>query len=292
MKYFSSSLQFSRFLKHLSLSVFCLCFLVCPESLAAQQAIVLAEKAIVYADQEMTSPLGYLVRGKKVKVGDTRLNNHTVYAFVLRGKVAYISAVDVSTELDSTDYAGNLIGVRFAQEKKPRFKSRYALSYVNYASQIKTDVDNGNLQNNDGVDWTGLSLRFNRAIKKNLDGHLLLNYIWSSNSTEKFRMTEIGPGVGFKIYERSRLTLKWDVDLLLIPYASYAYSGLFRVNGFGISAGTGVTGTYLFGSNWGMEAYGGFYYTKLFGFNVPGPYQNISPVFYGARFGIGLNYFY
>src|SRR5687768_7328928 len=76
---------------------------VCPVLWASQEAIVTADQAVIYADEQMKSPLGYVKRGKKIKVGEVARNRAQVYPIIVSGKIGYIRVLDVSTERDALD---------------------------------------------------------------------------------------------------------------------------------------------------------------------------------------------
>ncbi|WP_034728425.1 hypothetical protein [Bacteriovorax sp. BSW11_IV] len=70
--------------------------LFCLNSLAARVATVTTSKAVVFADKELTSPLGYIRFGKKVRVSDNPIGVKDIYAVIVSGRVAYIQTKDLS----------------------------------------------------------------------------------------------------------------------------------------------------------------------------------------------------
>ena len=72
-------------------------------ALAAQYAHVKTEKAVIYADQELTSPLGYAIRGKKVRVGEVPRKYGTILPILVstlkrQGKPAWRNFVPNQTD--------------------------------------------------------------------------------------------------------------------------------------------------------------------------------------------------
>lgn len=63
---------------------------------AIQTAIVGVDKAIVYADVEMTSPIGYVRGGRQLKVGSQARRGGAILPIVVAGRIAYIRTQDVS----------------------------------------------------------------------------------------------------------------------------------------------------------------------------------------------------
>src|SRR5690606_19273923 len=229
----------------------------CPTLWAVQEAIVVADQAVIYADQEMSSPLGFIRRGKKVKVGDIARNRSQVYPIIVSGKVAYIRVLDISTEKDALD-PNRLVAERFSQNsRREEKKGRFTMSYYTYATQISLDKDNANIRDKDAVSWNGLSLKTELNVRESWDFQFLLNYMMLKEGPEKFGAFEVGIGGGYRIIELKRLILRLDGQLLAIPFATYSYEEDFRVNGYGYSAGAGLNLSYVIGKNWGIEASAG-----------------------------------
>lgn len=60
-----------------------------------QYAVIQKEKAIIYADQKLTSPIGYIAEGKKVKVGEVLRQSGNILPIAISGKIAYIQVNDL-----------------------------------------------------------------------------------------------------------------------------------------------------------------------------------------------------
>ena len=125
---------------------------------------------------------------------------------------------------------------------------------------------------------------------KKWDMEVLMNIMSANEEDEVYRVLEIGLGGAARIIETSRFKLKAFVQLLGIPFATYALADEFRVNGYGFSSGGGGSMTMRMGNNLGLEVYGGLYYTKISGFSSSKPYNATAPSFVGSRIGVGLNY--
>lgn len=68
-----------------------------PLALAAEVAVVVKEKAILYSDMELTIPIGYIRKGKKIKIGKVARKRGTVLPTVASGRVVYIKSDDVQS---------------------------------------------------------------------------------------------------------------------------------------------------------------------------------------------------
>lgn len=259
---------------------------------ASQTAIVVTPKAIIYADQQMSAPVGYVARGKKIRVGNIPRNKAQVYPVIVAGKVAYIRVSDVSTEMVSLD-SQQLVAERFRERStKSQSKNFYTLAYMNFNSQINFKNEPGEIKNNDSVAFSGVNLRGGRLISPRWDFQLSINYIRSSDSKERFSIVEFGPSFGLRLIESKRFILKWVTDLWGVPWGNYELGDQFRINAYGFTLGTGLTGNYRFGEHVGLSLGIGFHHSRLYGLDLPGPYEKIRPSFTGARALAGLSYYY
>ena len=67
---------------------------------AARVVFITNRQAVVYADFRLTSPIGYLSRGKKVLVGNMGGRNSVVLPIIINDKIAWIKAEDVGSKED------------------------------------------------------------------------------------------------------------------------------------------------------------------------------------------------
>lgn len=256
---------------------------------AVQDAMVSVDSAVVYSDEQMSSPVGYIRKGRKIKVGDVARNRAQVYPIIVSGKVAYIRVIDVSTEKESVD-ATSLVSERFQKLTEKKIHSNYSASYFSYSGQITLQNQNDQLQDKDALNWQGIGLRGGAEVSERWDLDILLNYLTSEVAQEAFRMVEFGFGMAGRVLDFRRFKVRLLGQLLAVPFANYELKDEFRVNSYGYSTGAAVSATYRFGESWGIEAYGGVYYSRLMTFDVPKPYDQIAPSFVGTRLGVGLNY--
>lgn len=263
----------------------------CPLVQAAQEAIVIAEKAVIYSDKTMSSPVGFIQKGKRVSIGEVPRNKAQLYPIIVSGKIAYIRVIDVSTELESLD-SNRLVAERFLRAAEKKVDTVYSVSAFTYASQISLSQSNDQLKDNDPFVWTGFHVKGAVKTSKSWDFGVVIGYANGQESKETFRMIESGIDLSYRVYNGDRFVFKWQNQALAVPFASYSLGTKYRVNGYGFTAGSGLNANVIFGEHWGLEAYGGFYYTGLYGFDVPRPYKSITPTFVGSRLGLGATYQY
>lgn len=283
----SHTLRIQRVPRILAINLLFFIGFLCPDLWASQEAMVLADRAVIYSDREMTSPIGYVSRGKKLIVGEIPRNKAQVYPIVVSGKVAYIRVNDVTTERESMD-STRLTAERFQKSTVPVVSGKFAVSYYAFNSTI----DIGEDIEDDGFFWHGISLKGEVFMKNRFDFQVITNWMQTQEKDLKFRAFEIGVGGALRLIDARRFLLRLEAQLLAIPYSSYAVGEKFRVNSYGYSAGAGATTTILFNENWGMDLSAGVYRTAMFSFKAPDPFEEIKPSFTGIRMGAGINYTY
>lgn len=69
--------------------------------LAAQNAVIRAEKAFVYSDLEMSTIIGFIPQGRQIRVGSNPRNQNSILPIVVSGKVGYIKISDILLESDN-----------------------------------------------------------------------------------------------------------------------------------------------------------------------------------------------
>lgn len=280
--------SFFKIPKHSRFALFFLAVylgLGCPQLWAAQYAIVSSDKAVIYSDQKMTSAIGYLVKGKKIKVGEVARNKAQVLPIIISGKIAYIRIKDISTE---TEEAGSqeLVAERFQRQVDVEYKSRILFGYYNFISKYtENDVSTD-------FNWHGLSLKGEISKDSRIDYQIIVNYMMTKNQEIEFQATEFGLGLGLRLIDFRYVKLKLGAEALAVPFASYKNGDNFRLNSYGYTIGAGASMNIGMGRDWGVEGKFGLYRTSLFKFKTPAPFESISPVFNGARVGANLYFNY
>lgn len=73
-------------------------FLGFNQELAAKKfkyAMIKPERAIVYADEETTAPLGFIKRGKEVTISNNTTRSGKLYRIVVSGRIGFIQSKDL-----------------------------------------------------------------------------------------------------------------------------------------------------------------------------------------------------
>tara|TARA_R110000868_G_scaffold38661_6_gene135131 strand:- start:10208 stop:11122 length:915 start_codon:yes stop_codon:yes gene_type:complete len=65
---------------------------------SAEIAYIVSEKAVIYSDMDLSIAIGYVRKGKKIKVGSVTRKHGTVLSTVASGRIVYIKNADVRLE--------------------------------------------------------------------------------------------------------------------------------------------------------------------------------------------------
>ncbi len=74
--------------------------------LGADIAYVVADRAVIYSDMELSVPIGYARKGKKIKVGEVARVGGTILTTVVSGRLTYIRRADVELEKNLANQGG------------------------------------------------------------------------------------------------------------------------------------------------------------------------------------------
>lgn len=80
--------------------IFALVCFTCLPLLAAQEAVVKTDYAIIYADPELEAPIGKVRRGKTIMVGEVKRRQDTILPVSVSGRIAWIKVEDITLKSD------------------------------------------------------------------------------------------------------------------------------------------------------------------------------------------------
>ncbi len=83
-----------------------------------QIAFIKESRALIYADPEMKVPIGYLSKGKKIKIGEVKRNNDSVVPMVLSGKIVYIKVDDLVIKGEKPNAESTATRTHLLEEEK------------------------------------------------------------------------------------------------------------------------------------------------------------------------------
>lgn len=235
---------------------------------AAQWATVIKDQAVIYSDQQMTSEIGFIKRGKKIRVGEVARNRGTLLPIIVNNKIAYIKINDIKTATDEKLVVSAVARKRERSKEKEK-ESRLGLSYKRFLSNIEA-IDNSDSSEafafNGGALIGYMKNNFTRTTYS-----AEIGYMTSTDDEElnEFNLYFINFDVMFRILDFQNLQLSLFTGLTLIPLSEYSYDGLFTANSQGIG-GYGGAELYLgLNKSFGLHARAQYTYIQMTGYEIP-----------------------
>ena len=258
--------------------------------LAARNAVVVSEKAVIWADVARTTPLGYASRGKMLRVGEVQRDKNQVLPVLISGKVAYISVEDISFgENDRKRAIESAQESRFVKniDTKSEFSRRFSLGGT---QAFTTNNDSYLFDSSERINnFLGFQLRGDLAGRDDRIRFGFLSEIrQATTSSATLRTLSFGLGVSWVYLNTEKFKTRLETFLYAIPYANLKEGSLFSLNGYGGGALAQAGVDLILSNEWGVEVNAGFEAQKLVGFKIPAPFKSYSPTFLGTRVGASL----
>lgn len=256
---------------------------------ASQVAVVIVDKAIVWADIQRTAALGFIRKDKVVTVGEVLRNKQQVVAIAISGRIGYIAVDDIQFGTTRSDVPIENHYERFYDSAiKTKGKQLVAYGMQFYSTENKNSAANrtGETWNFFGGGIKGEAPTTSERVTFAIAGE----YTYSSSvKREYFRNFTLGLGFDFALVNFRYTKLRGEL-MVLGAFAQYEQKPLFTLNTWGMGGlAQGLLDIY-FNQKWGMEAAFGLEALKFFRIARPAPYKNFSPLFSGVRGSIGVAY--
>ncbi len=258
----------------------------------ASWATVKVEKAVVFADKDMTSGVGFLKKNKKVRIGDKPRNRGQVYPFIYQKKILYIRAIDIQT-------SDELLALSSAMEriaKKTKSGNPYqkiglssGIGMFNLLSDVSYDGINSKSLSVTELSLVGRHIRpiYEDAFKINFSG------TFGSIGVEEFNFIKLELYYQRLLYKVSKFNLYYALGAIVTPLFSYKYGSDFTQNGSGYGIAADVELNYNFTDKFSASLNGNYRYEKL---SVDLPeflvIDSYRPTLSGVKINLGLHYSY
>lgn len=170
-------------------------------------ARIVTPKAVVYADENMLSPLGYIANGKAIIVGNPRRMNKDLVPTVVYGRLAFIEIKDIRYE-DTADEEYNArrgaprehnfdITIQKPEERLSENNSVY-FSLHTYGAGDEVKNAFVNIQNAEESNFSGFEFQFiHRQPQSRVFWGAAFDYSGISSADMKFAYWLISPTIGF-----------------------------------------------------------------------------------------------
>lgn len=256
---------------------------------ASVEAIVIAEKAVIWADVQRSAPLGYVTKGKQVTVGEVPRNKNQVVPIVVSGRIGYIAIDDLSFDEDLKEKPEEREYKRFKEVAQKKIGSQLAFGATVFSAQERRDTSAG--RSGDSWSFIGGTLKGEAPTPSPRLGVIFVgDYLYAQNDPETFRAFNLGLGLAFALINGNYFKLKLEAVGMMIPYVQYESDPLFTLNGYGYGALGSVTMDLFFNDNWGIEGSGGLQVLQINGIDRPAPFKDFSPFFSGTRWTLAALY--
>jgi len=280
-------------MKYLLASILCSFY-----ALSAQWATISSDKAVIYSDQQMTSEIGFIKRGVKVRVGEVPRNRGSLLPIVVNKKIAYIKVKDLKSSKEEK-LVVSATARRREIKKKSKEQSRLGLAYSRFLLSIE-DIEDSTVS--DDYAFNGGALK--GYLKNNysaLTYSAEIEYSVASDEEElnEFQMYTFAFDVLYRVIDFDNLSLSVLAGAVLVPLAQYTYDGENNQSFTSNSSGLGGTvGAELFlGLDESIGLHGNlkYRYLEIFEFDVPenerlGFESKYNPTFSGVSFQAALTY--
>lgn len=260
-------------------------------SYAAQWAKVTNDKAVIYADQQQLAPIGYIKKGKKVRVGEVVRNNGKLLPIVINGKVAYIKVedLDISYSQKVLESPSQRL-VKKATEKTS--ESRFALTYNGLATSLDTT------DGEEFVFFNGGGVRsYFTNLKKKTTWRVGLDFITTTVNNYTLDVSSLSAEFSYNLIQTSFYDFHIYGGGAIIPYAQFGRDSDFKENGYGAGASAGVEMIFKLGDSLGIHVDGHYQYTQMF-FQLDEIVQrdlnvtSFEPTLHGLKFSAALSFAY
>lgn len=199
-------------------------------SYGSQKVVVTSSKAFIYADKDLTLPIGFVSFGRELTVGEVSRKGGDILPLIVSGKIAYIKVADISS----------------LEGKKEKSLTRYYdadKDIIDYEAikKIKKDLTKNNFLNTSygffepGTEWHTLASTTGSLAEEKIK---TIDLIFEHKDPKK----RLSWGIGLSLYSLSQetvktLTLGTEIPLYynLFHYKRYAFDALL-----GLSISTGV----------------------------------------------------
>lgn len=248
------------------------CLLFACELYAAQYATISVDRAIVYADIEMTAPIGYLVRGKRIRIGDNARNKDRVYPFILNNKVVYIEKKNISTTDDLSLISSTT--QRIKEQEVKREETVIGFGPVLRLQRFSFDSGYGDMQS-EVLLLTGVTLSGELNHLGTRESRILsLDFVKGNKGNQSFSEATFHFQFGYQLLQSRYLVIRPRIGLSVTPYAQYEIKNQFQKNGQGLGGNLGFDFDIRLTESWGFTLGASYNYSKYFGFELPNPYPS------------------
>lgn len=262
--------------------------------MAAQWAVVTAKKAAVFSDVQMSSVIGFVSRGKRIRVGEVAKNKGRVLPLIVNKKIAYIQVDDIAI---TTSNEAIYSATKRIQAKMNEKTDETKISFVGglmYSNVSYDDTERNDASYNLAFYDIGMRGYYRKLGKSN---GLRSGFYYSVGEREEEKLSWVSfhvdytlPVINTQLYD-----MLFFVGGIITPYVEYEVESLFDITGYGLGAHGGIDMSFELPGDWSLNVDGSYFIMKTFDLTLPDNAfygQNLNPLINGLRTTVGFTYTY
>ncbi len=256
----------------------------------AQWAIVTSAKAIVYADATQTSPIGYVSKGKKFKVGTVARNDGHMLPLIVSGRIAYVRVEDIAVAHDKVLL--QLPTDRYLEKQRYDFYQKDITLFLHgFSSNLESGRYDSNVADSEGGTFLGTTVQGLVMVEPHWHVGTSFTYERTSEETQSLSAIYINLDSVYKFYDRYKYYIGHFVFLGFSPNSRLEVESKFKLSGQSYQLGTAVEFGYLI-DRVSLKLDLGYKFQAFSNYNVPDGFEEFKPVVHGPHiaFGVAVNY--
>ena len=269
--------------------------LICSQSaMAARWATIVSDGAIIYSDIQMTSKIGFISKGKKVRVGEKARNHGKLLPLIINKRIAYIEIknLQTSTRLEYLKSATQRLKKQTVEVSRDDRISIYGASMF---SSVKFS-ESATAESQIAVLFLGFGIKGYKSSGKERTGlRGGIEYLSGTNGDHKISYWSIPGDYYYKFMKTSFADIYLFGGGTVIPYAEYKLGGLFTLNGYGFGAQAGAEMILKY-NKYAIHFEGAYQYTQFMGFEIGGDNpkypDTLEPTSHGVKLLASLSFNY
>ncbi len=219
----------------------------------------------------MSSEIGFIFKGTKIRVGEVRRNKGRLLPVVVKGKVAYVKVEDI----ESNNKLNALQSVTERMKMKETAIDSIARIAFMGASHSSNFVDTNaeDTEDNNAL-FIGGGLRgYYRNLKDPKEYRTSVNFYTASKAIRDVDVVYTYADISIDYMKSFIQTDFFDLSLVIggifVPYFEYEARTLFTISGYGGGAQVGADMRFSLGDKWSLHLDGAYQYIYLTGFELP-----------------------
>lgn len=259
------------------------------QAYASQEALVVRDKAVVYADIHLKHPIGFVGKWKRIRVGSVARNGGEALPVIVAGKIAYIKTDDLSIGRDSFSIANIAADYQEKDENKP-LRDELEVGYDSFAGNINiSDPTFG--ASAVTTSFTGFHALMNKFINTKFNWGYGVSYATSSGSDGvTINIPMAIADLTYKAFEWYSTKFNLRARGGFSPYTQLQ-TKYFDANGYAWSSSIAAQAQLPITRRFWVRGELGYNFTKVFGMQLPNGLGNFNPIISGPTMSLGMVFF-